>query len=488
MKDYNTFDLSYDIPDQEAEKTNSQEYYKKIHTELKKISNEDVIGNSFKALYLVEIIIDKECDCNKEEPPIYRLYVNGTDDENLQVMINKAIKKFIENKDYFFNYVYDQLQQELARVIEEYLNNNSKKNEYWCKLILAGKNLISYKDGYKFVILRFDKISLGKNITYKKKRHPFLDHFKDEWLFDKLNDLDGRKINYNEIFRRAANRVEYFLYLYGDVFNTLSTLKYESGQNYGSILALCETSEKRFGEIESNYDVSIKFKYSIKIDNTSYKRIRKLLEISNDKLSLLMNENGEIYAIGKIINNPSCEYYKIYFDGFSKWTLYKNEDKFLCFENMLPKLPDKENGIDKKNNELLKMTFGIKSTSKLKKIIQEAVSQKHGTIVVFAENAKDEAERLKESGISIEPIDISTGKLVGEITSIDGAIICDISGICYLIGVILDGESSKKTDLSRGARYNSAIRYIEKQKNIHKKTFVVVVSEDGYVDCFSSEQ
>ena len=54
--------------------------------------------------------------------------------------------------------------------------------------------------------------------------------------------------------------------------------------------------------------------------------------------------------------------------------------------------------------------------------------------------------------------------------------------------MILDGESSKKTDLSRGARYNSAIRYIEKQKNIHKKTFVVVVSEDGYVDCFSSEQ
>ncbi len=30
-------------------------------------------------------------------------------------------------------------------------------------------------------------------------------------------------------------------------------------------------------------------------------------------------------------------------------------------------------------------------------------------------------------------------------------------------------------DASRGARYNSAIRYI---------TFIVIVSEDGYVNCF----
>lgn len=193
-------------------------------------------------------------------------------------------------------------------------------------------------------------------------------------------------------------------------------------------------------------------------------------------------------GMGKMIDNPSCEYYEISFDGFFKWTLYKNKEKLLCYENMIPMIPDKEIGISNKNLELLKRTFDISDTSKFEKIIQKAVSQKHGTIVVFAENAMDEASRLEESGISITPIDISTGMLVEEITSIDGALICDVDGICYSIGTILDGIKSERTDSSRGARYNSAIRYIEKQKKNQKKTFIVVVSEDGYVNCFSSEE
>lgn len=255
-----------------------------------------------------------------------------------------------------------------------------------------------------------------------------------------------------------------------------------------SILVLCRTKDKSFDEVQSNYKISIKFKHEIELENNSYKKIRKLLEMAKKNMSLLMNEDGKIYAMGKMIDNPSCEYYEISFDGFFKWTLYKNKEKLLCYENMIPMIPDKEIGISNKNLELLKRTFDISDTSKFEKIIQKAVSQKHGTIVVFAENAMDEASRLEESGISITPIDISTGMLVEEITSIDGALICDVDGICYSIGTILDGIKSERTDSSRGARYNSAIRYIEKQKKNQKKTFIVVVSEDGYVNCFSSEE
>ena len=60
---------------------------------------------------------------------------------------------------------------------------------------------------------------------------------------------------------------------------------------------------------------------------------------------------------------------------------------------------------------------------------------------------------------------------------------------CYSIGTILDGIiQPERADSSRGARYNSAIRYIEKQKQEGKKTFIVVVSEDGYINCFSTEE
>lgn len=91
----------------------------------------------------------------------------------------------------------------------------------------------------------------------------------------------------------------------------------------------------------------------------------------------------------------------------------------------------------------------------------------------------DEASRLEESGISITPIDISTGMLVEEITSIDGALICDVDGICYSIGTILDGIKSERTDSSRGARYNSAIRYIEKQKKNQKKHLLLLFQRTG---------
>lgn len=199
-----------------------------------------------------------------------------------------------------------------------------------------------------------------------------------------------------------------------------------------------------------------------------------------------MNGKGEIFAIGKMIKNPSCPYYQIHFEGFMRWVLYKNNERFLCFENMLPQIPKEEKGINEKDLNLLKKAFNINNTTKFEKIIMESVKQKHGTMVVFTENASDESERLKESGISIEPIDVSNGELIKAASSIDGALICDSEAVCHSIGVILDGKTSKQADSSRGARYNSAKRYIEQQKDNKKNTFIVVVSEDGYIDCFST--
>lgn len=52
---------------------------------------------------------------------------------------------------------------------------------------------------------------------------------------------------------------------------------------------------------------------------------------------------------------------------------------------------------------------------------------------------------------------------------------------CYAIGVILDGKADKFIgDKTRGARYNSALKYIhsfEKQKCV-----ILVVSEDETID------
>jgi DNA integrity scanning protein DisA with diadenylate cyclase activity len=137
-------------------------------------------------------------------------------------------------------------------------------------------------------------------------------------------------------------------------------------------------------------------------------------------------------------------------------------------------------------NKVLKSVLEIENTDKLVKIIESAGKQTQGTMIVFSREAEIEAQRLKNTSISIEKRDLSIKthhdiKFIKFITSIDGAILCDETGCCYSIGVILDGitDQSEESaeDISRGARHNSAHRYCGQRKNC----VAVIISEDGDV-------
>ena len=481
MSNTELFDWLDGIPGKEDEEQSANRYYKLIANELKKLSKTDAVGQCLKAAYVVELIINQEYEENTALN--YDVYVNGDTNNKLHELICTAIQNFVDEGNYAFHYYYHQLEREVPRLIDKCLNDNLNEDEYWCRLLFKGLTL-SLKTTYDFIVLCFDRNGLESNVLYRGKRHPFLDALKCEWSFGEVNDIMRKKVCYNELFRRAATRCESFIYFYGNEFNALSALMYEGEANEGSILSLCGNE---FEKLESNYKVCICLESPIRIEENSYKKIRKLLEITKNGLSLLMDANGGIYAIGRMTDSPSCDYYQVRFNGFLKWSLYKNSnEEYLRFENMIPRIPGQQIGITNDDIEMLKRTFNITDTSRHEKIIGRAVAQAHGTMVVFTENADDEAKRLKESGICIEPADILDGKLVTAATAIDGAIICDMDGICYSIGTILDGTTSKNADSSRGARYNSAIRYTEQQKNKKKRTFIVVVSEDGYVNCFSS--
>jgi hypothetical protein len=123
-------------------------------------------------------------------------------------------------------------------------------------------------------------------------------------------------------------------------------------------------------------------------------------------------------------------------------------------------------------------TIQSKEMERLWELIVEATQQKHGTMVVVSTGAQAEARRLGKQSTSIEPVQL-TPQIVRMITAIDGAVLIDPSSICYAIGVILDGLASKKGTPSRGARYNSAIRYVETSKY---PCLAIVVSEDGSID------
>jgi hypothetical protein len=164
-----------------------------------------------------------------------------------------------------------------------------------------------------------------------------------------------------------------------------------------------------------------------------------------------------------------------------------NGIEYLSFSNLLPQIPSNVLESSDEIREKLRQTFKETKVNEnlIIEIIEQAKLQKHGTMVVISMDAKDEAERLKESCTLISPNRLEKG-ILELVTRIDGSIMCDTNGTCYAIGVILDGIISPKADPARGARYNSAIRYIEKQKLNNQKTFIVVISEDEYIDYIST--
>ncbi|MDE0373027.1 MAG: diadenylate cyclase [Rhodospirillales bacterium] len=92
-------------------------------------------------------------------------------------------------------------------------------------------------------------------------------------------------------------------------------------------------------------------------------------------------------------------------------------------------------------------------------IFDAATGQRHGSMLIVAEDAEFEADRLREQGTKIKPTKL-TSDLYQQVSGIDGAVIVDPHGVCYAIGAIIDGVASPQCTPSRGARYNSGIRYI----------------------------
>lgn len=76
-------------------------------------------------------------------------------------------------------------------------------------------------------------------------------------------------------------------------------MKYENEINRGSIISIRMYRDDIFEEVSKNYDVSLRLANEIKVAPENYKKIRKLLEMTQDGLSLLMNDQGEVFAIGK---------------------------------------------------------------------------------------------------------------------------------------------------------------------------------------------
>jgi DNA integrity scanning protein DisA with diadenylate cyclase activity len=111
------------------------------------------------------------------------------------------------------------------------------------------------------------------------------------------------------------------------------------------------------------------------------------------------------------------------------------------------------------------------------------IKEPHGSMLVISAHASGEASRLAKGkqATSVEPCKLSE-KILQLMTRIDGAVLVDPEATCHALGVILDGSASHRGNRARGARYNSAVRYVEGRE---EPVVIVVKSEDGMVDVIS---
>lgn len=259
-----------------------------------------------------------------------------------------------------------------------------------------------------------------------------------------------------------------------DACNEIASMKYEGGIGLGKMI-LAPRDHK-------NLKFTLQLKTPIAMKN--YRKVRKFLELSDDQ-SALITDSASIFGLGELKGkyNPKEEsIFVVNFTSHFKWELSHDNNALMEVEYREPRLPKEKINREKFFTDLPRLFTSISKDEidDLWDIALEATKQKHGTMLVISDNAPVEAERLGKQCFPLKPQKL-TESLVQQITSIDGAVLLDRTAICHAIGVILDGLATDKGDSSRGARYNSAIRYFE-QFGKTGGLVLVIISEDGMIN------
>jgi hypothetical protein len=254
-----------------------------------------------------------------------------------------------------------------------------------------------------------------------------------------------------------------------DACTTIAALRHEKAESVGGLV---------FAKREHPaLNVVVRFQTPIPVRTASW--ARKILQLTSKEL-LLLCDGSDIYGLGTITAYDAAheDLFVVRFTGFHQWDLEHDGAVLMRTSFNVPGLP-KARLERAAFVEHVRGAFGSIpgfDADELWAIVEAATGQPKGTMVVITPEAELEAERLATQATPIAPQKL-TPELVRLLTSIDGAVLIDPAGICHAIGVILDGRATPAGDPSRGARFNSAIRYTGSSPAL-----AVVISEDGGIN------
>jgi hypothetical protein len=257
-----------------------------------------------------------------------------------------------------------------------------------------------------------------------------------------------------------------------DVCTVISTMTYEGADGIGGMLI----APRDHADVRP--DLLLQRPTSLR----DYRTVRKVLEISDDGLFLLCSD-GEVYGFGRSAAPTGAApagLFLVAFTGQHRWRLSLGPRVLMEVTYGQPHLPkERLNTLD--FHRTVERTFPAMSgddVDTLWSLVSAATEQRHGTMVVVSTGAALEAARLGTQAIATAPT-LLTPAAMRLITAIDGAVLIDPGNRCHAIGAILDGLATEAGDPSRGARYNSAIRYVASSSHA---CLAIVVSEDGMIN------
>lgn len=286
-----------------------------------------------------------------------------------------------------------------------------------------------------------------------------------------------------EIVRDAAESFMYTpatniyeKYAYSNLFETLnliSSLFYEGVHSLGKIII----SNPEHASIV----FSLEFQDPVPINKTRW--VRKVLEMSSEEFSLIA-DNEFIYGLGSLTADYDFSDQNIFIVEFLDhyyWQISCGEIILLQSHYNEPRLyagTVQEELLFDNLNRLYPYTTHTEKQYILN-LVLTLTNLNRGSMLVIAEDAESEVKRLAKLGTPIKPV-LLTPDLLEQVSGIDGTVIIDPKGVCFGIGIILDGDAMPECTPSRGSRYNSGVRYVYPTEN--KKRLAVIVSDDKTVD------
>lgn len=259
-----------------------------------------------------------------------------------------------------------------------------------------------------------------------------------------------------------------------DRFNLISSLLYEGAEGIGHIILVNPENEA--------IDYMIRFREPVLFREPRW--ARKILQMATDDVALIADSES-IYGLGRLNSNHAPQLqnaFTIDFIDHYHWELRCGAQVLLRSHYGVPKLPHELVGRDLFTTNYARLFPDSleEDRSHLWGLFNVVIRQDHGSMIVVAEDAASEAQRLAQQGTVVEPVRL-TEELLRRVSGIDGTIILDPHGNCHAIGVILDGTANNECSPSRGSRFNSAVRYIHSGA---ARRLAIVVSDDRTVDLF----